>query len=130
MAQQTKAQRSAAAKRGAATRQRNAATDSGKDAKAAAKRAANAGGQAAKAAGRAVKAAGRSATTDRLASTPPRPDASCAWSAGAPFDHFVPYYRVIPWEDRRGSFGRPSLSLRRSSYRRTALLPSAERSGS
>jgi hypothetical protein len=60
---QTKAQRSAAAKKAAATRQRNAATDAGKDAKAAAKRATSVTGQAAKAAGRAVKAVGKAATT-------------------------------------------------------------------
>jgi hypothetical protein len=62
MPQRTKADRSEAAKKGAATRQRNKAKDAGGDAKKAAKQAAQLGGEAVKSIGRAVKAAGKSAS--------------------------------------------------------------------
>lgn len=57
MAEQTKTQRSEAAKKAAATRQHNKANEAGDDAKRAVKHAATAGGKAAKAAGSALKSA-------------------------------------------------------------------------
>jgi hypothetical protein len=62
MAQQTKAQRSQAAKKAAATRQRNVGKHAGHDAKQSAERAVGSAGEAAKSAGQALKAAGRAAT--------------------------------------------------------------------
>jgi hypothetical protein len=65
MAQQTKAQRSQAAKKAAATRQRNAGEHAGDDAKKSAERAVGSLGDAAKSAGQALRAAGK-ATATRL----------------------------------------------------------------
>ncbi len=61
MAQQTKAQRSQAAKKAAATRKRNAAIHAGEDAKGSAERAVKGAGDAAVAAGHALKAVGKAA---------------------------------------------------------------------
>jgi hypothetical protein len=62
MPQQTKAQRSEAARKGAATRQANKANHAGDDAKKAAKRAVKTAGDSIHAAGRAAKAAGKAAS--------------------------------------------------------------------
>ena len=62
MAPQTKAQRSQAAKKAAATRQLNAGKKAGQDAKRSAERAVGNVGEAAKSAGQALKAAGKAAT--------------------------------------------------------------------
>lgn len=62
MAQQTKAQRSQAAKKAAATRQRNAGKHAGQDAKQSVGRAVGSVGEAAKSAGQALKATGKAAT--------------------------------------------------------------------
>jgi hypothetical protein len=60
MTPQSKAKRSEAAKKGAATRQRKKVSEAGNDARDAAKQAASAGGEAAKARGRALKSAAKS----------------------------------------------------------------------